>query len=84
MSQIEKLIKRFLTIPSDFRYEDYAKIASHFNYAENAKMEGSRVRFYRETDKKIVLLHKPHNVERMKKDAIRGVLDQMRKNGDEI
>ena len=84
MSQIEKLLKKFASIPSDLRYDEYAKIAKYFNYEEYAKAEGSRVRFYRKSDGRIILLHKPHNTERMKKDAVRSVLEQMKKNGDDI
>lgn len=61
MSKKEKLIGRFLTMPSDFHYDEMVKLLGHFEFIEvkKGKTSGSRVKF--ENDEGIpIMLHKPH------------------------
>ena len=61
MSKREKLIKRFLSLPYDFHYDELVKLLGYFNFNEvqKGKTSGSRVKF-RNDDGISILLHKPH------------------------
>lgn len=62
MGQIEKLIERFKTLPSDFSYDELRRMLAYFGYEEmnKGKTSGSRVAFYRAADQRTLYLHKPH------------------------
>lgn len=61
MTQKDKLVARFLSMPSDFRYNEVVKLLNYYGFHEvgKGKTSGSRVRFI---NKQIVpiMLHKPH------------------------
>ncbi len=61
MSKKEKLIQRFLNMPSDFHYDEMVKLLGHFGFTEvkKGKTSGSRVKFENEEGIPIIL-HKPH------------------------
>lgn len=63
MSTIDKLIERFKQKPSDFTYNELIRLMNHFNYQEDTKgaTSGSRIKFFRATDNKTIIMHKPHN-----------------------
>jgi hypothetical protein len=47
ISKKEKLIARFLTMPSDFHYDEMVKLLGFFDFEEvkKGKTSGSRVKF---------------------------------------
>lgn len=61
MTKKEKLIVRFLSLPSDFHYNEVVKLLGHFNFTEvkKGKTSGSRVKFVN-NEGVIIMLHKPH------------------------
>jgi hypothetical protein len=61
VSKREKLIARFLTIPSDFHYDEMVKLLGYFEFREvrKGKTSGSRVKFMN-PDGLPIMLHKPH------------------------
>lgn len=68
MSKKEKLISRFLSMPSDFHYDEMVKLLGYFGFNEvkKGKTSGSRVKFVNEEGVPIIL-HKPHPSGIMKK-----------------
>jgi predicted RNA binding protein YcfA (HicA-like mRNA interferase family) len=61
MSKKEKLINRFLSMPSDFHYNEVVKLLGYYGFEEvrKGKTSGSRVKF--ENKEGIpIMLHKPH------------------------
>ena len=62
MSQIDKLIARFKSVPSDFTYAELTKLLNHFGFIENNKgmTSGSRVAYIRYSDSAKIMFHKPH------------------------
>ena len=61
MSKREKLIDRFLSMPSDFHYDEMVKLLGYFGFSEmkKGKTSGSRLKF--ENAEGIpIILHKPH------------------------
>ena len=57
----EKLIVRFLSMPSDFRYDEMVKLLGYFDFEEikKGKTSGSRVKFMN-PEGILIMLHKPH------------------------
>jgi len=62
MSRREKLIVRFLTMPSDFHYDEMVKLLGHFDFHEvkKGKTSGSRIKFINPEGVPI-MLHAPSN-----------------------
>ncbi len=82
MSQTEKLIRRLLSIPKDFTWEELTKILTHFGYFEHKKGKtgGSRRKFV-DSNKNVIILHKPHPGNIIKEYAIKQVIAQLKEKG---
>ncbi|MEQ9166718.1 MAG: type II toxin-antitoxin system HicA family toxin [Fulvivirga sp.] len=74
MSKKEKLISRFLRMPSDFHYDEMVKLLGYFGFIEVkiGKTSGSRVKFENK-DGTPIMLHKPHPSGIMKKYQMKQV-----------
>jgi hypothetical protein len=61
MSKKEKLIARFLSMPSDFHYDEMVKLLAYFGFKEikKGKTSGSRVKFINDENVPL-MMHKPH------------------------
>ncbi|MDH5475802.1 MAG: type II toxin-antitoxin system HicA family toxin [Cyclobacteriaceae bacterium] len=61
MSKKDKLIRRFLNMPTDFHYDEMVKLLGYFGFNEVAKgkTSGSRVKF-EDSEGVPIMLHKPH------------------------
>ena len=79
MAQIEKLINRLLSKPTDFTWEELVKVLGHFGYAEmkKGKTGGSRRKFADET-KHIINLHKPHPGNILKRYQVNDLIDSLK------
>lgn len=84
MGTSDKLTKRVLSVPSDLTYSELKNFLKQFGYQEDTKgkTSGSRVRFIRETDNSIILLHKPHPGNIVKQYAIKLVINTIKEQGD--
>ena len=82
MAQIEKLIVRLLSRPTDFTWEELVKILSHFGYRElkKGKTDGSRRKFADET-KHLLNLHKSHPGNILKRYQIDLVVAALKERG---
>jgi hypothetical protein len=74
VSKKEKLIKRFLEMPSDFRYDEVVNLLSYFGFQEikQGKTSGSRIRFLN-SDGVPLMLHKPHPTGIMKQYQLKQI-----------
>jgi len=74
MSKKEKLINRFLSMPSDFHYDELVKLLGYFEFEEvkKGKTSGSRVKFTNSNGIPIIL-HKPHPTGLMKKYQLKQI-----------
>lgn len=83
MSKTEKLIRRFLTKPKDFTYNELGKLLNSFGYqeAKTGKTSGSRVAFINPDTKHIIRLHKPHPDPELKTYQLDYIEDELRKGG---
>lgn len=61
MNRKIKLIARFLTLPSDFHYDEVVRLLGYFDFQEvkKGKTSGSRVKFMN-LEGVMIMLHKPH------------------------
>jgi predicted RNA binding protein YcfA (HicA-like mRNA interferase family) len=76
MSKLEKAKNRILQNPKDYTYTEAKNLLSQLGFLEfnKGKTSGSRVKFYREADKKVILLHKPHPGDIMKPGAVKDLV----------
>ena len=83
MSRKEKLIKRFLSSPKDFAWEELVSllIGLGFEEASTGKTGGSRRRFINEIGV-IITLHKPHPQNILKRYQIEQIIEILR--GEEL
>ncbi len=72
MSRLEKAKQRILSRPRDYTYSEAKALLGQLGFVEfNAgKTSGSRVRFFRADDKRVILLHKPHPKDVMSPGAV--------------
>jgi len=78
VSKKEKLIKRFLEMPSDFRYDEVVNLLSYFGFQEikQGKTSGSRIRFLN-SDGVPLMLHKPHPTGIMKQYQLKQIKENL-------
>jgi len=84
MSKFEKAKERILLCPKDYTYTEAKYLLSNLGFVESdkGKTSGSRVKFYRERDKAIILLHKPHPGDVMSRGAVRSLAEYLCEKGD--
>lgn len=82
MSSKEKLRARFLTLPSDFTFDEMQRLLEGFGYEKGNKgrTSGSRI-IFKNKDRHPIMLHKPHPGNIVKGYAMRQVLEELKKEG---
>lgn len=83
-SNISKLKQRILSKPKDFTYQEAKRLLNFLEYVEHnkGKTSGSRVAFYREKDKDVILLHKPHPGDEMDRGSVVSLLNHLLEKGE--
>ncbi|TLD40698.1 MAG: HicA protein [Candidatus Jettenia ecosi] len=83
MSKAEKLLKRFLSKPKDFTYNELKKLLAGFGYENisSGKTAGSRVTFISSETKHIIKLHKPHPRSELKRYQLDYIEETLRDKG---
>ena len=76
MSKDQKLLKRFLSIPVDFTWDELVTFLGNFDFDEEAGSGGSYRCFISAQGRKI-FLHKPHPNNIVKRYALRQVKDKL-------
>ena len=79
MSKFEKLLKRFLSKPKDFKYGELATLLSGLGYSQ-VKLRGSRRKFARGNGHTIHC-HEPHPKPELPKYVLDLVADELKKEG---
>ena len=84
MSQLEKAKSRLRLSPSDYTYSEASSLLKKIGYKEFNKgaTSGSRVKFYREADDSVILLHKPHPGDQMSPGAVDALRKMLERKGD--
>ena len=84
MSQLDKAKERLLSCPKDYTYSEAKRLLSQLGFVEftKGKTSGSRVKFYRASDQRIILMHKPHPGDVMSIGAIRELAAYLKDMGE--
>ena len=82
MSSKDKLIARFLTLPTDFTFDELERLLTIFGYSKSnkGKTSGSRV-IFKDKDGHPIMLHKPHPGNIVKQYAVRQVYEELQSKG---
>ena len=82
MSSKDKLIARFLTLPSDFTFDELERLLTILGYTKSnkGKTSGSRVVF-KDNEGHPIMLHKPHPGNIVKMYALRQILEELQSKG---
>lgn len=77
MSTLQKRIVRIRSLPKDYTYTEARSLLISLGFVEfnKGKTSGSRIRFYRKSDGKLIDLHKPHPGDVMKVYAVKDLYD---------
>ena len=83
-SKQRKLLSRLFTIPADFKFSELRTLLSGFGYVESSgsASSGSRVYFLHPETKDVLILHKPHPGDEMRKAAVKSVCQFLLAHGD--
>lgn len=78
MSQKDKLIKRLLSTPKDFTFDDAETLLAYlgFRRSDKGRTSGSRVMFVSEQHGSI-MLHRPHPQKELKAYQIRALIGHL-------
>lgn len=84
MSQLDKARARLLSKPKDYTYSECRQFLGKLGFNEflKGKTSGSRVKFFRESDKAIILLHKPHPGDIMSPGAVSDLVTHLKEIGE--
>lgn len=84
MSKSEKQKCRINSCPKDYTYSEAKTLLGSLGYKEysKGKTSGSRVKFYRECDKDLILLHKPHPGDIMSQGAVKDLREHLKNIGE--
>lgn len=82
MGTKDKLIERFKQQPSDFTFDEMERLLSLFGYTKSnkGKTSGSRI-IYKNSDKRPIMIHKPHPGNIIKSYAMKQVLNDLTEAG---
>jgi len=82
MAQIDKLVKKLLSLPKDFTWDELTKVLAHFGYTEvkTGKTGGSRRKFA-DVDGHVISLHQPHPDSIMKHYQLKEVVASLKEKG---
>lgn len=84
MSSLEKAKMELLKCSKNYTYDEAKSLLKKLGYEERTKgkTSGSRVLFYRESDKRIIMLHRPHPEKTMDTGAVKDLINWLKEYGD--
>lgn len=80
MGKKEKLIRRLLSMPKDFTFEEMRALLELLGFVLNNKgrTSGSRVKF--DNGKTVIILHKPHPRKELPEYQIKQIVDKLKED----
>ena len=81
MSKKNKLLKRLLSRPTDFTFNEAISLLSYYDYDLDQSYSGSRVRFKNKDLGTQIVFHKPHPQNVLKDYVLDIIITQLRKDG---
>ncbi len=76
MSSLEKAKQELLKCSKNYTYDDAKALLRKLGFEEKSKgkTSGSRVMFYRESDQRVILIHKPHSENTMDTGSVKDLI----------
>lgn len=81
MSKLEKQMKRLLSLPNDYTYNECKTFLQALGYQVH-EGSGSSVKFFRDVDEDKISFHKPHHTNELKHYILRQIIEHLTNNGD--
>ena len=83
MGRKEKLIKKLMSAPKDFTFEEAATLLGYFTYVQGnkGKTSGSRVMFVSDQYHTKILLHKPHPGKELLEYQVKQLIEMLEQEG---
>ena len=83
MAKFEKLVKRLLSHPKDFTFDELEKLLTGFGFqlSNSGSTSGSAVRFIKPETSQIIRLHKPHPSPVIKQYLIKLIINNLKQWG---
>ena len=77
MSSNEKLVKRFLSLPRDFTFDEVVRLFAAFGFllSQRGHSSGSRVAFLREDE--VFTMHRPHPGSIVKRGTLQSIKEYL-------
>lgn len=84
MGRLEKDKARLRSIPRDYTYSEAKRLLLQLGFREYQKgrTSGSRVKFYRAKDQRVILLHRPHPGDEMGVGTVKDLAGFLRSLGE--
>ena len=84
MSKKDKAKERLALLPRDYTYTEAKNLLIYLGFKEynKGKTSGSRVKFFRPYDQRVILLHKPHPGDVMSRGAVEDLAERLKEMGD--
>ena len=83
MGKFEKQVKRLLSYPKDFTFNELETLLAGFGFrlSNSGNTSGSAVRFINSETGQILRLHKPHPSPEIKRYLIKYIIDELKQGG---
>ena len=84
MGRVDKIKAKLLTKPKDFEYAEAKVLLESFGFKEKTKgkTSGSRMKFFRQSDGLVFLLHKPHPATNLKNYCVKNLISFLKEIGE--
>lgn len=84
MSSLEKAKQELLKCSKNYTYDDAKALLRKLGFEEKSKgkTSGPRVMFYRESDQRVILIHKPHPENTMDTGAVKDLIKRLKEYGE--
>jgi hypothetical protein len=79
MGKKQKLWKRLRSNPKDFRWSELTTLFNQLGYKQ-IEGSGSRVKFYRESPRDLISIHRPHPGEILKPYQVKDIVQKLEEN----
>ncbi len=80
MSKKRKLLERLLSKPKDFTWSDLSSLLKKLGY-KKLEGDGSRVKFYLESPRNLIMIDKPHPTKILKNYQVLDVIKNLKQIG---
>ena len=83
MAKFEKLVKRLLSYPKDFTFNELETLLAGFGFkpSKTGNTSGSAVRFINRETGQIMRLYKPHPSPEIKEYVLKFVINELKQGG---